>query len=196
MTTRFTRIFAGVLALLLLTTGLALAWPDQPPERATISGPGLQGEVEITDPATLQALQLGKIEDFNRGTISAPVVGAGYSITRYFYGGKFNFAHLQYYPNPSGAVGYLYFEDGPQLSGDHTEYHQQWLYATPQGDAALRALLKRLGVSAAQAQAPNDSVAELPLGSKWRSDGLIALGSVVALGAGGVIFQRRKARGK
>src|SRR5919108_5584670 len=103
------RIIAiAAIALLTLPAYLALAWPNQPPDKATISGPGLKGEVEITDKAALAALALGTMEDFKQGPIAAPQVGEGYVITRYFYGGTFNFARLHYYPNPSGR-SYLYW---------------------------------------------------------------------------------------
>ena len=54
---------AGVMVFLLAMTGVALAWPNQAPDRATISGPGLKGEIEITDKEVLAALKLGVFED-------------------------------------------------------------------------------------------------------------------------------------
>jgi hypothetical protein len=137
-----------LLAAMMLTTGFRLAWPDQPPDRATISGPGLAGVVEITDRNMLDALQLGAFEDFETGSIKAPSVsGAGYHITRYFYGGKFNFGELIYYPPTAKAArGVLQFNDGPQLEGNHTPFNGQWLYTTSQGDAAMQKLLVDLNV--------------------------------------------------
>src|SRR5262245_7028359 len=105
----------GAMALLLMTASLALAWPDQPPDRVTISGPGLAGSVTITDPAQLTVFKLGALEDFDQGVLATPpqVTGAGYQIERYFYGGTFHFASLRYFPDPGGGAGYLYFQDGP-----------------------------------------------------------------------------------
>ena len=144
------RLLASIIllaALLAATTSVARAWPDQPPDKAFISGPGIKGDVEITDKETLTALKLGAIEDFSQGTIAKPnVSGEGYKITRYFYGATFNFATLHYYPDPSGGRGYVFFEDGPGLSGDHTAYNGHWFYATPEGDAAMQRLLNQLGV--------------------------------------------------
>ncbi len=125
--------------------GTALAWPVDAPDKATISGPGLKGEIEITDKKILSALSLGAIEDFERGPIAAPKVGEGYQITRYFYDASFDFGRLHYYPRPAGGRGYLFFEDGPDFDGDHTQYNRKWFYATPQGDAAMQRLLANLG---------------------------------------------------
>ena len=158
----------AVLTLLILTTSAALAWPDQPPDRATLSGPGLTGEVEITGKENLGALQLGVFEDFSHGPIAAPNVGEGYRITRYFYEASFNFGVLHYYPDPSGGRGYVFFEDGPDLSGNHTAYDGQWFYATPEGDAAMQRILAQVAApapsptgSAAPARAPAPTLALL-----------------------------------
>src|SRR5262245_25745702 len=105
----------GVLSA--LATATALAWPEDPPDKVTISGPGLKGEVEVTDKEILSALSLGTIEDFEQGAIVAPKVGQGYQITRYFYDASFNFGRLHYYPNSTGKRSYIFFEDGPDLVG-------------------------------------------------------------------------------
>ena len=158
--------FLAVFVLLMLTTSLALAWPDQPPDFATISGPGLVGSVKITNPDQLAALKLGALEDFDQGALAEPpqVTGEGYQITRYFDGGSFNFASLRYYPDAAGGVGYLYFEDGPDLSGDHTPYHRHWLRARPEGEAALRQVLTQIGAPVeSPATSPVAFISRLPV---------------------------------
>jgi hypothetical protein len=165
------RSLLGVFTLLVLTTHLAFAWPDQPPDFATISGPGLIGSVKITDPDQLAALKLGAVEDFELGVLFTPphVEGAGYQITRYFYNGTFNFASLHYYPDPAGGPGYLYFEDGPDLRGNHTPYHDHWLGATPQGAVALKQLLAHIGAqngTPIESSAPLHVTANIPLSSR------------------------------
>ncbi len=142
-------VAATLVGVLLLTvTGIAFAWPDQPPDRATISGPGLNGEIEITDKDVLAALKLGVFEDLEGPQLEAPQVsGEGYTIRRWFYGGEFNFATLHYYPDPVGGNGYIRWDDGPDLTGDHTEYNGQWLRVTPKGETVMRKLLSSLGVS-------------------------------------------------
>ena len=139
---------AGVTVFFLATTGVALAWPNQPPDHATISGPGLKGEIEIADKEVLAALKLGVFEDLASPQREAPPVrGEAYTIRRWFYGGEFNFATLHYYPDPAGGNGYVLWDDGPDLTGNHTEYNGQWLPVTPKGEAAMRKLLVSLDIS-------------------------------------------------
>jgi len=186
-----------LLALLAATTSTALAWPDQPPDKATISGPGIKGDVEITDKDTLAALKLGAIEDFSRGVIAKPQVsGQGYKITRYFYGATFNFATLHYYPDAAGGHSYLYFEDGPGLRGSHTPFNGQWLYATAAGEAAMQHLLHGMGVIAVATALPAPVVA--PLASPVVADNpflrlvwLAALAGLALVVSGSVIRHRR-----
>ena len=148
----------SVLVFLLTTTGVALAWPNQPPDRATISGPSLKGEVEITDKDVLAALKLGMFEELAGPQRAAPPVsGEGYTIKLWFYGGEFNFATLHYYPDPAGGNGYVRWDDGPDLTGNHTEFNGQWLRVTPRGEAAMRKLLLGLGVSLAVKPQPLSS---------------------------------------
>lgn len=139
-----TVVFSGA------TTGLALAWPNQPPGKVLISGPGIEGQVELKDESARSLFRLGDLEDFDHGSPPPLISGAGYKIVRFFYrgefdGGEFDFGRITYYPDSSGGRGFLYFEDGPMLQGDHTPYDQTWLYAKPDGELKLRALLKQLG---------------------------------------------------
>jgi hypothetical protein len=135
----------GAILLLVATTALVWAWPNQPPERVLISGPGIGGQVEVKDEQARAIFRLGNLEDFDSVALAPAPGSTGYKIVRFFYGGEFDFARLTYYPNPSGGRGYLYFEDGPDLRGDHTAYHQTWLYTTSDGEKQLRGLLTRLG---------------------------------------------------
>jgi hypothetical protein len=195
MLRKTTYILVAATILFFITTHVALAWPGQPPVRATISGSGLEGEVEITEPEVLQRLRLGGIEDFNYNVVDLPKnLGVGYKITRYFYE-NFNFATLTYYPYTPRSL--LYFEDGPQLEGDHTMYNQQWLYATPAGDQALRGWLAKHGVSLTEDGAMT-SQNTLPANSgsiNSISSWLIVLEASVAVAiglAGGLLFWRWK----
>ena len=186
------RILTLLIVLLVLTSmsvlAAPLAWPDQPPDKAFISGPGLKGEVEITDQKTLEALRFGGMEDFEAGVLpEAPKVsGEGYKITRYFYDGGFNFATLHYYPDPAGGRGYVYWEDGPDLVGDHTPYNNQWLYAKSDGEAVLQNQLKTLGASTTGAAAlPALGVSSLSL--VW----LFILVCAVVFASGLIVLRRR-----
>ncbi len=179
MLQKITRAFVFAGLLLLTTFAITLAWPETAPDRATISGPGLSGEVEITDPAVLNALKLGGVEDFKRGVLAAPKVGEGYRITRYFYQGTFNFGLLHYY-RVDGQASYVYFEDGPDLEGNHTMYHQKWFHATPTGDAAMKQFLVSLGVSASETRAQTDPRPSLDL-SNPQTQRLVAVGMAAAI---------------
>jgi len=103
---------------------------------------GSGGEVAIPDRDVLDTLALGVFEDFN-SPITAPTVKDGYTITRWFYDGTFNFGVLHYYPNAAGR-GYVLFDDGPQLQGNHTPYDHQWFYASALGDRAMGKLLAQV----------------------------------------------------
>jgi len=177
-------ILPGVLALLVLTTSLALA--KGPPDKVVISGPGLSGEVESTDCVAISVLGLGSLEDFQRGPIAAPQVSTGYQLTRYFKDGASYrpFDRLIYYPNRSGERGYIFYE-GLRVSGGWSEYDGKWFYATKAGDAAMRRLLKQLGAAPATLPATGGTAAPL--------EAVVALGGALAL-AGALLRFRQKVR--
>ncbi len=188
---RHSRLLSMALALGLaaMTTLPALAWPDQPPDFATITGPGIVGEVKITDASLLASLALGAVEDFDQGVLEKPPeVSEGYVISRYFYEGTFNFARLTYYPDPAGGAGYLYFEDGPQLEGSHTPFNGRWLYATPAGEVGLQRILDTVVTPAAR---PAPALTPVP----WQALGWAALlaASLMALAGGAVLRGRMPA---
>lgn len=182
-----------VVGLMAITATLALAWPDQAPDKATISGPGLWGEIQITDPQALLALKLGTLEDLDRGPIDAPKVGDGYKITRWFYGGTFNFAQLIYYPERDGSLGVVYWDDGPDLTGSHTPFHQKWLNTKPEGDAAMAKLIGKLGAQGGSAvSSPNtllNPVLPAEFGSLFGTLMPIALIGILVALAGFIILR-------
>ncbi len=182
-------VLFGSVLILLLAPAAAFAWPEEPPQKVIISGPGIHGEVVITDPALLAGLQLGGVEDFAAGAIPKPPVSTGYTIQRFFDGAHFNFGRLTYYPDPAGGRGYLYFEDGPHIDG-HTPYHQQWLRVRAGAEAVLQRLL---------------ATAEAPAGGNARATGLAnrtmldvavpAMFVVLGLaGLTGLVISRRRRR--
>jgi hypothetical protein len=140
--------FAMTLTLVLLLSAfsLASAWPDLPPVKAFISGPGIEGQVQITDAHVLDVLRLGGIEDMDWGVIPEPKVsGEGYQIIRYFHDDEFRMGDLTYYPNAAGARSVVYFDDGGMMSGDPSPFHKKWLYTTSKGDRVLQSYLKQIG---------------------------------------------------
>ena len=134
----------GAFLVLVATTAFAPAWPDQPPDKVLISGPGIEGQVEIKEPQALAIFRLGHLEDLNTVVATPPQDKAGYKIVRFFYGGTFDFARLTYHPDPGGR-GYLYWEDGPALTGNHTPYDAQWMYVNASSESELRSLLQQVG---------------------------------------------------
>ena len=158
------------LVLVLATANRAHAWPDRAPDKATISGPGIEGEVAITDAETLNALKLGAAEDFAGGSIPAPKFISAYVVRRWFDGGNFEYGRLTYYPMPRDSRGnqlrgYVFFEDGAQVQGQ-SPYNRRWFYATAEGDTTLKKLLTRLGVALPDrnVDTPSEPMKEAPAG--------------------------------
>ena len=151
MKIKFVVVVGCVALFTVLMMQTALAWPESPPFKAFISGPGIETVTQITDANVLQVLRLGGIEDMEAGAIAAPNVEAeGYKILRYFENGSFRFADLVYYPNAVNGKGVVYFQDGPQLIGNHTQFNGKWLNTTAQGDAILNNYIKTLRGAASQ----------------------------------------------
>lgn len=137
---------AVTLTLLFLPNALpvALAWPDLPPTRAFISGPGLEGELEVRDPKVLSALRLGGLEDFNKGALPTQNPNSSqYTITRYFENGTFRMGDLNYYPGEDGNPGVVYFQDGPMKSGDRSPYDNHWFSTIAQTDQILKEFIEK-----------------------------------------------------
>lgn len=190
---RFGLIFGAAYLLLFLTAARVDAWPNLPPNEATISGPGLQDNVKITAPEVLQILRLGGLEDMSEGVIPKPVVlGEGYKIIRYFEGGDFRFADLTYYPNATATRSVVYWEDGPQFQGDHSRYHKQWLYATAQGDAVMQKYLTGLGVKLPTAAAPVPATPSRSDTNTFLLGGIAALLGVIGIASVFVIRARQR----
>lgn len=162
-------------ALVLIAAPLAFAWPDQPPDSAWISGPGLAGEVAITDPAVLSALRLGGIEDFG-AFVPEPASQVRYVIHRLFYDNSFDFGVLTYVPADGG---YVRFDDGADLSGDHTVYNGHWFRVTAQGQQALTGLLARVAPAAS-----GEAVAISNRSLVWVWMAILAAGLALAAGLG------------
>lgn len=182
---RYLTMIAAVVFVALATVP---AFAKGPPSKATISGPGLPGTVEITDPALLNALsffQFENVNENNRHGIAAPAhPGAAYLITRYVENPDRSFRpwdELHYYP--ADNRGYV-FLDG--LIGDsYTEFDGRWYQASPEGDAAMKQLLAQHGVSLLPATGKT-----LPF--HWW---LLTLGgSLLVLGRAGAAAARRKQR--
>jgi WD40 repeat protein len=133
---RWVFILSG-LAALLLSANLALA--KGPWGKVEISGEGLSGVVEITDPQLLNDLSIGIFQDLALGSIDTPeVVGGGYKMLRGWDNeqGVFTpFDLVHYYADPRGGPGYLYY-DGLVNGGSEFDHH--WYRVTPEGEKAIQ----------------------------------------------------------
>src|SRR5512140_1385724 len=99
----------------------------------TISGPGINGEVTLSDPQSLMKLQ--QMGFFDTSTlVKAPQnLGEGYHLTGYLNldGKVVPFVQAIYYPAAEGQTGYMHFTGG--LNGDtmQTTTVDRWGTVTP-----------------------------------------------------------------
>jgi len=101
----------------------------------TITGPGISGDISVTDPAMLDFFAFA---DFSKGSIEPPAnLGTSYIVTRSFVDENDeaqNFDLLHYYPD----TGYVYY-DG--LINGSSEYDKQWYVARPDVEAGFNSAL-------------------------------------------------------
>jgi len=101
----------------------------------TIKGPGISGDLSVTDPVMLDFFAFA---DFSKGGIAEPSnPGEGYEVIRSFVDENNkvqNWDLLYYYPD----TGYVYY-DG--LINGSSEYDKQWYVARPEVEAGFRAVL-------------------------------------------------------
>jgi len=101
----------------------------------TIKGPGITGEINVTDPALTQ--NFFAFADFSQGSIDIPTEpGQGYQVVRvYVLDNKDHpFDQLHYYP----YTGYVYY-DG--LVDGSSEYDGKWYLSNPSAEEPFRAVL-------------------------------------------------------
>ena len=101
----------------------------------TIKGPGVTGEINVTNPALTG--EFFAFADFSKGPVDPPAnPGEGYQIVRvYVVDTKpAPFDQLHYYP----YSGYVYY-DG--LANGSSEYDGKWYMANPSANEPFRAIL-------------------------------------------------------
>ena len=104
-----------------------------------VKGPGLVGELDITDPALTDNFMA--FADFSKGSIEKPAdPGQGYQIIRMYVednkGQAFDVLH--YYPYKD--TGYVYY-DG--IVNGSSEYDRRWFIADPAAEKPFRAALAK-----------------------------------------------------
>lgn len=135
------RIVVCSLSILIVLLWVSPAFAKGPPQKLAISGPGLPA-VEATDQPLLNRLAIAQLEDFFKGPINPPSVGAGYEITRYYRNETMftPFDTLHYYPGANGGPGYIFY-DGLTPFGGWSEYDGRWYRTQPDGEAALQQII-------------------------------------------------------
>ncbi|HKP54159.1 MAG TPA: hypothetical protein VJ183_16090 [Chloroflexia bacterium] len=133
----------GALVMLLLTASVALAWPEGPPDKVSINGPGIKGTIVIADKNSLEGLGPEQFMDFSKSVTAVPQNSTPYEVVRYIkgFGASGTFDRLHYYPGQGGSAGRIYYVEAIGYGPSHVE--GKWFYATPQGDAAMKKLLAK-----------------------------------------------------
>lgn len=113
-----------------MSASLALA--KEGPEKLTISGPGLKGVVEVTDPQLLNGLLFEGFIARHYGSIRAPQVGDAYELTS-FYKEDNQYKpsnRLRYYLSGAGP-GFVYYVGAGEF-GHVSNDDGKWFCAAPQ----------------------------------------------------------------
>lgn len=103
----------------------------------TVSGPGLSGDLTVSNPALTQSFFA--FADFSKGAIDAPAdPGEGYQVVRLYVvdGKEAPFDSLQYYP----YSGYVYYNG---LVEGSSEYDKKWYAADPSATEPFLSALKQ-----------------------------------------------------
>jgi hypothetical protein len=153
------------------------------PFKMTIAGPGIKGEIEITDPSVLEHFGFYMFNSLER-RIEAPAVepGEGYRITRYADTER-PWDYLTYTPNPDGGLGYLFF-DGLDPSIGSTQGQGEWYLPSEDGDAAMKEILAGVVAGAAgERQAASQGSATMPV--------VVAVATLAILLGGAALLARR-----
>jgi hypothetical protein len=180
---------------MMLLLGLSPAWvalAKGPPDKMSITGPGLQGVAEVTDTDLIGKLGMAEFENFGR-EVEAPGISQeqSYEITRYFRdndGKTYHpFDHIRYYPLASGEPGYVFYIGIINGSGP---YDGKWYRATLAGDNAMRRVLDSLG-----ATPPGPNSAPATTGTPWQFALLPAVGAALAI-VGWIVYRREVTKSK
>lgn len=107
-----------------------------------ISGPGWYGDLIVSDPTDLEALDLGMLIDYkSTASISAPL-GPGYLISRGYQAkdGPQIFDRVMVFLGEEGRPGLAYYIEIVNGSGP---YDGRWFHTTAEGEASMRQLIAK-----------------------------------------------------
>ncbi len=137
-----------ILILIVLFAVFGVTHAKGPASKITITGPELLEPIEITDANVLAPLSFGVLENSFKHVLAVPdSLGEGYELTRYFSDERGNytpFDHVHYYPNPSGADGYVYY-DG--IINGSSEYDGDWFRINHNSELVLMGILSQYKVA-------------------------------------------------
>lgn len=107
----------------------------------TISGPGIKGELTLSDPKDMTKLEQSGF--FDQAVLAkAPAgLGEGYAITAHLnLDGKIvPFVEMVYYPTDAGQPGYVHYTG--RLNGETLQKVDEWNILTRNADTAFRGLM-------------------------------------------------------
>jgi len=133
---RLTRSLAlgAVLTLWFVT----LAWAKGAPPKITISGPDLEGAVEVANWEGLGCIAPGALFRISEAISTPTQRGNGYEVVRYAWttdGAYRPFDRLHYYLHPAGGTGFIFYDGGAAFGGG-PDGGGRWYHAPPVGGAA------------------------------------------------------------
>lgn len=163
----------------------------------TISGPGLAGEVQVTDPATIDAL--GQLGGAGVPTNLLPALGEEFYVIRMSIGdgagNVFATNVVHYYPDPAGGQGYVLFYD---VEGGSSDAEGWWHRAPSAWDGAFRHVLRSHGIELTAAVVPAGESQPEPAPTAapetTRPAVIVGLGLAAAAAAGALGLRRLRLR--
>ena len=127
-----------VLALLAFSTSVVFA---KELGLLTISGPGIKGEVTLSDHNAMMKLEQSGFFDQASLTNAPTGLGEGYNITAHLNldGKLVPYVQMVYYPTNEGQAGYIHYT--ARLEGETLQAIDEWSLLNRNADSTLRALM-------------------------------------------------------
>lgn len=107
----------------------------------TISGPGIKGELTLSDPKDMMKLEQSGFFDQAVLAKTPAGLGEGYTITAHLNldGKVVPFVEMVYYPTNEGQPGYVHYTG--RLNGETLQKVDEWNILTRDADTAFRGLM-------------------------------------------------------
>ncbi len=202
MKTRLLLIASLIVLMLSAITQVAWACPVcGTPAKVTISGPGIDGTLEVKDAKVAASLSVDQFFDAeNRKPIDPPAnPGAGYDLYRSwdYESAHFGNDHLRYYFNASGAGTIFYTQDSLELAKQigMENMIDHWFAATASEDAIMQRVFKSINVTPQASTSTVSATIVSPTNSSVSIGWPIGLvvGAGIMIG-GMLVYKRRRVR--